>query len=151
MLEIGSRNINGSVRPLFNGAVYLGIDTTAGPGVDETADGAHFQPGLLLDTVVCCEVLEHTESAADIIGNSLRILEPGGVLIVTCAAPPRAPHSAVDGGALQPGEYYQNIYPKQLQHWTEHTAARCRCCRMCRAGVMCICGRPRQPKCPLKP
>jgi SAM-dependent methyltransferase len=120
VLEIGSRNINGSVRPLFMGAEYLGIDTAAGLGVDETADGAQFQPGQALDTVVCCEVLEHTESAADIIGNSLRILQPGGVLIVTCAAPPRAPHSAVDGGALQPGEYYQNIYPKQLQHWTEH-------------------------------
>jgi hypothetical protein len=36
VLEIGSRNVNGSVRDLFTGAtLYHGIDIAAGAGVDE--------------------------------------------------------------------------------------------------------------------
>jgi hypothetical protein len=39
VLDIGSLDINGSVRPLFRGGTYTGIDVAAGPGVDIVCQG----------------------------------------------------------------------------------------------------------------
>jgi hypothetical protein len=33
------------------------------------------------------------------------------------AAPPRPPHSAIDGGGLRAGEFYRNIHERLLAHW----------------------------------
>lgn len=117
VLEIGSRNINGTVRPLFNGCKYLGIDLAPGFGVDRVANGATFAPEQRVDTVLCLEVLEHTDEAEAIVANALRLLYPNGVLLITCAAPNREPHSAVDGAELKQGEYYRNVAPSELNEW----------------------------------
>lgn len=117
VLEIGSRDVNGTVRSLFRDArSYTGIDVSPGPGVDVAADGASFDPGTNYDVVVCCEVLEHARDAAGVIANALRLLKPGGKLIVTCAGPTRVPHSN-DGGALKAGEYYRNVYADDVARW----------------------------------
>lgn len=117
VLEYGGRNINGSVRSLFNGAQYCSIDLSPGPGVDILADAARYRPvGPMPDTIVCCEVLEHTAAWRQIIRQAYSVLRGHGVLIVTCATEPRAVHSAVDGrqGLAFPDEYYMNIMPETL-------------------------------------
>ena len=116
VLEIGGRNINGSIRPLF-GANYTALDIAPGPGVDIVADAANWDADASYDAVVCCEVLEHTPAAAAIVRTMGKATVPGGALIVTAACPPRAPHSAVDGGALRPGEFYRNLDPDDLRDW----------------------------------
>lgn len=111
VVEIGSRNINGSIRELFKAAsAYLGTDLAAGKGVDLVVDAtdADALPAESFDTVVCCEVLEHAP-VAPIVASAARWLRPGGFLIATMATTGRAPHSAVDGGALRPGEHYENV------------------------------------------
>ncbi|MGE0539753.1 MAG: class I SAM-dependent methyltransferase [Dehalococcoidia bacterium] len=117
VLEVGSRNVNGSARDLFPGAEYLGIDIAPGPGVDVVADGAAFTPAVAPDLVVTTEVLEHSPQAEAIIQNAHRILSPGGMLILTTAWTGRAPHSAVDGGRLREGEWYANISAFDLVRW----------------------------------
>ncbi len=118
VLEIGSRDVNGSVRPLFpRVARYWGIDTADGPGVDEVADGATWRSPGGYDTVVCCECLEHVRAAPDICTSAWTALAPGGVFIVTAAGRGRPPHSAVDGGPLRPGEWYGNVGPDELRTW----------------------------------
>jgi len=115
VLEIGSREINGEVRSLFRKAEsYTGIDLAPGAGVDLVADGATFVLEAPPDRIVCCEVLEHAPNAAAILANAWRQLAPHGWLVVTCAAPNRAPHSAVDGGPLRPGEFYRNLTPRDV-------------------------------------
>jgi hypothetical protein len=116
VLEYGGRDINGSVRELFDTDKYTSIDMVDGPGVDMVADAATYKPGPdgRPDTIVCCEVLEHTDKWRDIIKNASESLPAGGIFILTCATYPRAPHSAVDGGALQTEEYYENIDPSDL-------------------------------------
>lgn len=116
--EIGSRNINGSVRPLFADAHYLGIDCADGPGVDVVADGATYTPPMRPQTILCCEVLEHTAAADAIVRQAAAVLAPGGLLLLTTAAEARAPHSAVDGGPLRDGEYYRNLTGTDLEQWT---------------------------------
>lgn len=115
VIEVGSRDINGSPRPLFPNAQYLGIDVEPGRGVDVVADGTTWGPtGKKPDVVVCCEVFEHTPDWLQIIHNAHVMLKVGGRFIVTAAGPSRTPHSAVDGGALRDGEFYENIDPDEL-------------------------------------
>jgi methyltransferase family protein len=120
--EIGSRNINGSVRPIFAGLPYLGVDVTPGPDVDVVADATGYDPrqppeGFEPATVVCCEVLEHAPEAEAIMRQACDVLTPGGLLIVTVATDGRAPHSAVDGGPVRDGEFYRNLSPADLTRW----------------------------------
>lgn len=124
VVEFGSRNVNGSVRPLFQRAtVYVGVDVVPGQGVDVVMDAADFDHPNEADCVVCCEVLEHAANAKEIVVNAVDVLAPGGAVIVTCASDGRAPHSAVDGGPLRDGEFYENVSPLTLLAWLEGAGA----------------------------
>lgn len=117
VLEIGSYDVNGSVRPLFAGAErYHGIDIRPGPGVDEVADAATYRTNRRFDVVVCCETLEHAPDPAAVIQTAYDLLTPGGHLILTAAAHDRMPHG-VNGGMVQPGEHYANIHEGDLRAW----------------------------------
>ena len=116
VLEIGSLDINGSVRALFGGDVtYHGIDVVDGPGVDEVADAAAWRADRTYDVVVSTEVLEHAPRWDRIITNAWDAVEPGGRLLLTCATDPRAPHSAVDGLDVRPEEHYRNLPPGDVR------------------------------------
>jgi hypothetical protein len=112
VLEIGSHDVNGSVRPLFpHVELYHGVDIAPGPGVDEVADAADWRSPPRFDVVVSTEVLEHAPRWRDVVVNAWDALSPGGTLLVTCATEPRAPHSAIDGWDVRPGEWYENVAP----------------------------------------
>lgn len=116
VLEVGSRDINGSVRSLFDehDTVFEGVDIVAGPGVDCVCDATQALPRGPYDAVVATEVFEHCRRWPLIVRNAYGALMGGGVLIVTMAGPGRLPHSAVDGGRLQPDEWYRNVDPRWL-------------------------------------
>ena len=89
VLEVGSLDVNGSVRPgiMANGpAEYVGIDIRSGPGVDVICDAAgidqRFGPNAF-DVVISTELLEHAREWQKIIHNFKHVLRPGGVLVVT--------------------------------------------------------------------
>jgi len=111
--ELGSYDVNGSVRELFDRcASYTGVDTRPGPGVDVVADAGLFNADELYDVVVTTEVLEHCPHWQLILSNAYELLKPSGVLIVTAAGPERAPHGC-DGGHVG-GEHYGGIAPHAL-------------------------------------
>lgn len=115
--ELGSRDVNGSVRDLFPGWAFVGVDVTPGPGVDVVADAATWDgDGRRFDLVLCCEVLEHDPAGwRRIVANAHRLLQPGGWFVVTAAGPGRVPH-ACDGDPIgdPPREPYANVYPAAL-------------------------------------
>jgi SAM-dependent methyltransferase len=114
VLEIGSLDVNGSVRELFTGAAqYHGIDSRSGRGVDEQISCADYDGAGAFDLVICTEVLEHMQEPAEAVACAWRALRKGGRIILTMAAPSRAQHG-VDGGALEEQEFYQNITPDML-------------------------------------
>lgn len=118
VLEFGSLNINGSVKPIFEpyANTYFGIDMQEGPGVDMIADAASFDSEILYDVIVCAEVFEHTPAWKEIVNNAHRLLKVGGVFIATMAGVGRTAHSAVDGLDLRDWEHYANITEDELSH-----------------------------------
>lgn len=121
VVEIGGRNINGTIRDLFEVDQYLATDLHPGAGVDLVADGATLSLTSPVDVAVCCEVLEHAPHAPAIVANMVRLVTPGGRVIITAAGCgdgwARAPHSAVDGHTLRDGEHYANITHRDLFAW----------------------------------
>lgn len=118
ILEIGSRDVNGSPRTLCDGATeYIGIDQRPGRGVDEVVDAAKYDGKGAFDLVISSEALEHAPNPQEIIACAHRALKTGGRLLITAAAPERAPHSC-DGSPVVPDdEHYANIEPTDLQVW----------------------------------
>ena len=130
VVEIGSRDINGSVRDLFATDEYVGLDLYDGPGVDWVGDACDFSPGRSVDAVVCCEVLEHAAEWEEIVITAADWLKPGGELLITCAGPGRKPHSAIDGKhRLHEGEHYANVSADELAEVMETAGLEVRICR----------------------
>ncbi len=115
VIEIGSYDINGSVRPLFQGAEYIGLDMQEGQGVDWVGDAATYEPEKPVDCVVCCETLEHAENWKDLVRKAIEWLDDDGVFLITCAGPGRKPHSAIDGSHnVRDFEHYENLSPAEI-------------------------------------
>ena len=120
VLEIGSLDINGSVRSLFSELVadeglYIGIDVQEGPGVDLVAYASVYASDKQFDIVVCAEVFEHTPLWPKIIKNAYSLLVPCGMFIATMAGEGRPPHSAIDENPIRDWEYYKNVTGSMLE------------------------------------
>lgn len=119
VLEIGALDVNStaqglSLRALLPDAAWHGIDSAEGPGVDEVASAADYRTRRTFECVISTEAMEHAERPEDIVACAARYLAPGGLLLLTAAAPERTPHGC-DGGAVQPGEHYRGITPDELR------------------------------------
>lgn len=115
IIELGSRDINGSARGLFPLAEWTGVDIVDGPMVDVVADAATWQPDEPADMVITCETLEHAQRWRDIVANAHEMLTDGGRIVITAAGPGRAPHSGLIEGPVQQGEWYENVAPDELR------------------------------------
>lgn len=89
--EFGSYQVEGQadvadLRPLFAGQRYIGCDMRAGPGVDRVEDLAELTlPDESAQTIICVDTLEHVFEARRAVAEMLRVLAPGGTILL--AAP----------------------------------------------------------------
>lgn len=87
VLEVGSFDVNGSVRPHFAGvAEYIGLDIRPGPGVDVVVDEQAYAfqfPRGWIDVVVSTEMLEHCLRPWSEVNKMAAVLRPGGFLLLT--------------------------------------------------------------------
>lgn len=87
VLEIGSKDITGTVREYFlNAKTYIGTDMERGFNVDLIID-AHdllkkFKPGSF-DTVLCFEMLEHDRQFWKTVEIMNKLVRKGGFLIIS--------------------------------------------------------------------
>lgn len=94
VLDIGSQDINGNNRFLFNDCPYMGIDLNEGANVDMIASGHNFKSPLTKwDVVISTECLEHDKYWALTLQNiANNLLKKGGLFIMTCATTGRPEH-----------------------------------------------------------
>jgi len=118
VLEVGSLNINGSIRQYFSNCLYHGIDLGAGPDVDEVIHVTGLPDGLAFDVVVSTEALEHDEQWAKSLRKMYQLLKPEGLMVVTCAGPKRAEHGTKATDTYSSPfttDYYRNITMDDFQ------------------------------------
>jgi hypothetical protein len=119
VLDLGGRDINGSIRDLLPAAKWTGLDVQPGLGVDLVHDATRPWPDGWdrFDLVICTEVLEHVEKWGALLRTASQALEPGGpeMLFVTCASTGRRPHGASGAMDPAPGEWYDNVSPAALR------------------------------------
>jgi SAM-dependent methyltransferase len=81
ILEVGSRDYNGSVRDFCpEGALYVGIDIEAGRGVDIISNAGAVLPfhDASFDVVIASSVFEHDDAFWDTFLELCRVLRAGG-------------------------------------------------------------------------
>jgi hypothetical protein len=101
VLEVGSADVNGSVRPMvmaLGPSTYLGIDLAEGPGVDRILDisgcsGLERQE-VRSEVLISTEMLEHAEFWQQALRNMVEACTE--TLILTCRGPGFPRHNPPD-------------------------------------------------------
>lgn len=111
VLEIGSLDINGSVRKFFESCNYIGCDLGVGKGVDIVSHGhmLDYADGYF-DTSISCECFEHDKHWKETFANMVRMTR--NLVIFSCASTGRPEHgtsSANPSDAPFTTDYYKNL------------------------------------------
>lgn len=93
-LDIGSLDINGNNQYLFDAnSLYMGVDVAEGRNVDLVSPAHELRlPEGTFDIIVSTECLEHDRYWDKTLHNAVRMLRPGGMLLITCATDGRPEH-----------------------------------------------------------
>ncbi len=92
VLEVGSYDVNGSVRPYVESlgpATYLGVDAGEGPGVDKVVDCERLteEVGRDWDVVISTEMIEHVRNWRTCMTQLVDAVTPDGLLLITTRSP----------------------------------------------------------------
>lgn len=138
VIDCGSKDINGSNRPLFRRCwdnwagmnSYTGIDISYGKNVDMIGPvhevlpmiaedptwylrkGKHSKPVWPIDIVICTEMLEHDQYWRESLRAMYDILRPGGLLLITAGGDGREEHGTNlrhPSASPETLGYYKNI------------------------------------------
>ena len=114
VLEVGSQNINGSIRDFFHDArEYIGLDLGPAKDVDWTIPGELIElPDDWADVVISTECFEHCQEWDKVLINMIRIGKPGSLVLVTCASVGRPTHGTIDSNESDSPftpSYYRNL------------------------------------------
>ena len=111
VLEVGSLNINGSIRQFFTDCLYVGVDLAPGKDVDIVARGEDLSyPDNSFDVVCSCECFEHNPEWARTFDNMTRMAK--SLVFFSCATTGRAEHGTPRTSPWDApfcGDYYQNL------------------------------------------
>jgi len=102
ILEVGSYDVNGSVRDYFtNYEKYIGIDWRPGPGVDLVCFAHEMKFSNQFDTIISASMLEHDQYWKRSISTMVKNLKEDGILLLSWGAALNHEHDleqADDGG-----------------------------------------------------
>jgi SAM-dependent methyltransferase len=126
VLEIGSYQVNESVslRSIFSGCSYIGVDLVEGPGVDVVASGHDVDlASNSFDVTLSAECFEHNPLWRETFANMYRMTKPGGIVIITCASRGRVEHGTArsvkpnysPGTTAVGWDYYMNLTQEDFE------------------------------------
>lgn len=99
VLDVGSQDLNGSYKSLFEGWNYIGLDVCPGNNVDVVADDIYHWDKVKpnsCDAVISGQALEHVELFWLVMLEIARVLKEGGLCCVI--VPSAGPAHAYPGG-----------------------------------------------------
>ena len=125
VLDIGSGDINGNNRFLFDACHYEGNDVIQAPNVTIVSKtGALPFADNTFDTVISTECFEHDPEYKSSWKKAYAMLKPGGLFCFTCASIKREEHGTrrtspdcsygTIGGLEDMSDYYKNLTEKDL-------------------------------------
>ena len=120
VLEIGSLNVNGNIRNLFDFTnEYTGIDLEKGPNVDLVLNGTNIDElNKNFDIIISCECFEHAKDWKLIFEKMCQISKPNSFIVISVASTGRVEHGTERSGNWQsPGnkdDYYLNLTKKDF-------------------------------------
>jgi len=89
VIEVGSLDVNGSLRPLlesFKPKQYVGVDITRGRGVDVLCNAEDLLDKFQresFDVLISTELLEHVWNWKKVVSNFKNVVKSGGIILVT--------------------------------------------------------------------
>ena len=88
IFELGSYDVNGSIKPLFSFHEYIGVDVSEGPNVDKIYDGKNLNFLLddYFDLSISCNCFEHNPEWKSNLVDMYRVTKEGGCLIIQIAS-----------------------------------------------------------------
>jgi hypothetical protein len=125
VLDIGSLDINGNNRFLFENYTYIGVDVGDGPNVDVVSKGHEYRSENKYDVVISSECFEHDMYYVETIKNCVDLTKNGGLFTFTCASTGRAEHgtrrtSKQDAPLLEEYgdwyDYYKNLTEEDIRN-----------------------------------
>lgn len=135
VLDVGSGDINGNNKFLFDSCYYVGNDVFQAPNVTIVCKTSALPfPDNHFDTIISTECFEHDPEFQDSLKNIIRMLKPGGLFTFTCASTGReehgtrrtTPHDSFGtiGGLESFQDHYRNITVDDLDvsPFSQHAA-----------------------------
>jgi SAM-dependent methyltransferase len=124
VLDVGSLDLNGNNKGLFNNCRYIGIDIAEGKNVDFVSIG-HEYPGKdeEFTTIISTECFEHDQYLEKTLKNIVRMLKSKGLFMFTCATTGRPEHGTLkQDGPSSPltlkiegwNNYYKNLLKEDI-------------------------------------
>lgn len=124
VLEIGSLDVNGDNRYLFNDCDHVGLDVVPGKNVDVVSIAHEYEaPEESFDVVFSTNAFEHDMYLDKTLPKMVELLKPGGLMFFSCARK-WLPHGTIDkgpdaSGTVQLGgewaNYYKNVIPDRIR------------------------------------
>ena len=120
VLDVGSLDVNGNNRYLFEPGryEYTGVDLGPGPNVDVVCPIHLYEaPAGTFDVVVSTEAFEHDRHLPLSLRRMVELLRPGGLLLFTCATEGRPEHgtraTSPPDSPFTP-EFYRNVTSRDV-------------------------------------
>jgi len=115
VLDIGSLDINGNNRHLFNNSKYIGIDRNDGLNVSITTDFLNYDcPNDYFDIVISTESLHEDDTYDETIKKIINVIRPGGAFLLTVASDKRVqdnPKNKFTKKILNSIKNFENNFP----------------------------------------
>jgi SAM-dependent methyltransferase len=118
IVEIGSQNVNGGLRDIFETPYtnFVGLDFVNGLGVDHVLEDPYKIPysDNSVDVILCSSVLEHSEMFWVLFLEMVRVTKPGGLIYINAPSNGIVHRFPVDCWRFYPDS------GKALAKWARH-------------------------------